>query len=262
MGKDESGFTLVETIVTLGVVGILMVSIYSLYISQIRTFTVQEQITDMQQNGRVAMNIVSRDIRMAGFGQPSWTTINGTSGIHYTGIQVTDGGTGEPDSFEIIGCIDPPTGTLSNGASQGATTITLHSQEVKRFNTTTKRDIFIGERENVKVISISGSVLTIDTDPTQSGNQGLANGYPANTNVYLVKRVRYSIHDNSLRCNENMGSGAQEIAMNVEDLQVTFIKPIVNISMTVRTEKKDRDWSGDGYHRITLDCHVIARNLK
>ncbi|MFA4910267.1 MAG: prepilin-type N-terminal cleavage/methylation domain-containing protein [Desulfobacteria bacterium] len=74
--KNEPGFTLIEIMIALAIAGILLVSIYNLYISQSRTYTVQEQVSEMQQNARVAMNIISRDIRMAGF-NPTGATFNG-----------------------------------------------------------------------------------------------------------------------------------------------------------------------------------------
>ena len=262
---------MIELLIAVAIAGILLVSIYNLYISQSTTYTVQEQVSDMQQNARVAMDIVSRHIRMAGFGQPSWTTINGSSGITYKGINVTDGGTGNPDTLTVVGCIDPPPGKLGSAAAAGSTTLTLQAEAnpyvsasdvAARFNTTTKSDIFIGELENAKVTGISGAVLTIDTNPVQSGNQGLANGYPVGTNVYLVKRVTYTIDSTSLKRNENAGGGNEEIAVNVEDLQVTFTTPTVNLSIRAKTRNKDPDYTGDGYHRMTLTSDIIARNLE
>ncbi len=263
VSKDIHGFTLTEIMVALAVAGILLASIYNLYISQSKTYTVQEEISDMQQNARVAMDILSRHIRMAGFGQPTWTTINGASGIAYKGIQIIDGGTGNPDTLEIVGCIDPPQGKLSTAAPPGSTAVTLQSSyEASRFNATTKSDVFIGELENAKVTAVSGAVLTIDRDPAKTGNQGFVNAYPAGTNVYRVKRVTYSIRNTSLRRNENTGSGAQQIAVNIEDLQAGFTRPRVNLSITARTRGKDHDYRGDGYHRITLSSDIIARNLE
>jgi Tfp pilus assembly protein PilW len=251
--------------IALAIAGILLVSIYNLYISQSSTYTVQEQVSEMQQNARVAMDIVSRHIRIAGFGQPSWTTINGTAGINYS-IKVTDGGAGNPDTLSIVGCIDPPPGKLASAAATGSITITLQSSdEADKFNTTTKSDIFIGELENAKVTSISGAVLTIDTNPIQTGNQGTTNAFPVGANVYLVKRVTYTIDSNSLKRNEYTGSGNEEIAVNVEDLQVEvpFIPPTVkNLSIKARTRNKDPDYTGDGYHRMTLTSDIIARNLE
>jgi prepilin-type N-terminal cleavage/methylation domain-containing protein len=256
------GFTLIEIMIALAIAGILLVSIYNLYISQSRTYTVQEQVSDMQQNARVAMDIVSRHIRIAGFGQPGWTTINGTSGINYS-IQVTDGGTGNPDTLNVVGCIDPPPGELGSAAAASSTTLTLQSSdEANKFNITTKSDIFIGELENAKVTGISGAVLTIDTNPVQSGNQGTTNAFPVGTNVYMVKRVTYTIDSTSLKRNENAGGGNDEVAVNIEDLQVTYTKPTVTLSITARTRNKDPDYTGDGYHRMTLTSDIIARNLE
>ena len=235
MRRNEPGFTLIEILIALAIAGIISTAIYNLYISQSRIYTQQEQVSDMQQNARVAMDIISRHVRMAGFGKPGWTTINGTAGINYE-ILVTDGGSA-PDTLEIVGCIDAPPGTLSAAVASGATAITLHSSaEASKFNTTTKRDIFVGDLENAKVTNVSGAVLTIDTNPAQSGNQGLDNAYAVGTNIYLVKRVTYTIPSTSLRRNENTGAGAQEVAVNIEDLQVTYAKPMVTVSITARTQ--------------------------
>ncbi|MFH2013085.1 MAG: prepilin-type N-terminal cleavage/methylation domain-containing protein [Pseudomonadota bacterium] len=261
--RKEKGFTLIELMIALALAGILMVSIYNLYISQSTTYTVQAQVSDMQQNARVAMDIVSRHLRMAGFGQPNWTTINGTSGISYRGVNVTDGGTGNPDILTIVGCIDPPLGKLRSAVVAGATTIILQStSQANSFNTTTKSDILIGDIENAKVTGITGGALTIDTNPFLSGDQGAVYSFPVGTNVYLVKRVTYTIDNNSLKRNENTGSGNEEIALNIEDLQVTYTKPTVNLSITARTKNKDPNYTGDGYHRMALTSDVIARNLE
>jgi type IV pilus assembly protein PilW len=259
MRRNEPGFTLIEILIALAIAGIISTAIYNLYISQSRIYTQQEQVSDMQQNARVAMDIISRHVRMAGFGKPGWTTINGTAGINYE-ILVTDGGSA-PDTLEIVGCIDAPPGTLSAAVASGATAITLHSSaEASKFNTTTKRDIFVGDLENAKVTNVSGAVLTIDTDPGLSG-QGLGNAYPAGTNVYLVKRVTYTITGRSLRRNENTGAGAQEVAVNIEDLQVTYAEPVVTVSITARTQGRASYYTGDGYRRMTLTSDIIARNL-
>ena len=262
MFKNDLGFTLIETMIAIATAGILVASIYNLYISQSKAYMTQEQVTDMRQNARVAMEFISRDIRTAGFGQPTWTMINNTSGITYRGAKVTDGGMGNPDILQIVGCVDPPPATLASAASSGDTSITLHSGKGSKFNATTKSDIFIGELENARVISVSGNVLNIDTNPGKSGYQGLVNVYPAGANIHIVKRVAYTIKNTSLRRNENTGSGAQEIAVNIEDFQATLTKPTVNFSITARTGKKDPGHSGDGYHRMTLSSRIIARNLE
>ena len=66
--KDaENGLTIIEMIVSL-VIGILILGIaLSLFYVQRKSFSIQEQLTEMQQNMRVGMDIMSREIRMAGY---------------------------------------------------------------------------------------------------------------------------------------------------------------------------------------------------
>ncbi len=65
--SNRSGFTLVELMLTMAISGIIMAAIYSAYIAQQRTYLAQEQVAQMQQNIRAAMDIMTREIRMAGY---------------------------------------------------------------------------------------------------------------------------------------------------------------------------------------------------
>jgi type IV pilus assembly protein PilW len=64
---NMTGFTLVELMMTLAISGIVMGAIYSAYLSQQRTYLAQEQVAEMQQNIRAGLDIMEREIRMAGY---------------------------------------------------------------------------------------------------------------------------------------------------------------------------------------------------
>ena len=64
--QNSDGMTLIELVVALLISTILMFSIYLTYLSQHKAYTVQDQVTDMQQNLRAAMFHMEREIRMAG----------------------------------------------------------------------------------------------------------------------------------------------------------------------------------------------------
>jgi len=63
---SEKGFTLIEVLVAIAIAGIVMAGIYSAYYSQQKSYVVQEQVAEAQQNLRAAMNFIEREIRMAG----------------------------------------------------------------------------------------------------------------------------------------------------------------------------------------------------
>jgi len=64
---DNSGFTLVELMITLVISTILMASVYTVFLAQQRSATAQQDLAIIQQDLRAAMQILTRDIRMAGF---------------------------------------------------------------------------------------------------------------------------------------------------------------------------------------------------
>jgi len=64
---NKKGVTLIELLVGLVISGIIIAGIYRMFIGQTRAYTVQEQVVEIQQNIRGAMELILRDIRMAGY---------------------------------------------------------------------------------------------------------------------------------------------------------------------------------------------------
>jgi len=64
--SGKSGFTLVELLVVTGILGLVIGAIYSLYLTHMRTAFNQDEIVEVQQNLRIAMDAVTRDLKMAG----------------------------------------------------------------------------------------------------------------------------------------------------------------------------------------------------
>src|SRR3972149_2029044 len=71
--RTASGFTMVELIIAMAIGLIILGALYSVFTMQNRTLSIQEQITEMQQNARLGMEIMLRDIQMAGY-NPTKTT--------------------------------------------------------------------------------------------------------------------------------------------------------------------------------------------
>lgn len=67
MKSDVKGFTLVELLVTLAMTAIITASVYGIFGVQAQRKAVEQKSIEMQQNVRVAMERIARDMRMTGF---------------------------------------------------------------------------------------------------------------------------------------------------------------------------------------------------
>jgi prepilin-type N-terminal cleavage/methylation domain-containing protein len=244
----QRGFSLIELLIGIALCSVLSLALYEVFSSQHRIYTVQDDVAEMQQNARVAVETLARTVRMAGFGkQDSWTTMTGyadTGGYGFTSLSFAmNPSSGTANLLHLVGCVDGPAATLAVAVTGNPTTITLQSGEGNLFNTTTKSNISIGGKENAKIKAINGDVLTIDTDLTAGGNQGLQSDYNIGTEVFIVKWLTYSVDGASnppaLVVNEHEGAGSQEIAQFVSGFTVTVTGKIALLTLTGETKSRE-----------------------
>ena len=65
--KSPNGFTLIEMVVALGLSLVTVSAIYALYVSELKAQYVREDRLEMQQQARVVIDVMSREILMAGY---------------------------------------------------------------------------------------------------------------------------------------------------------------------------------------------------
>ncbi len=61
------GFTLLELLIAMLISGVIIQAMYTVYNSSYLTFRKQEHMADAQQNARTAIQVMTRDIVMAGY---------------------------------------------------------------------------------------------------------------------------------------------------------------------------------------------------
>jgi type IV pilus assembly protein PilW len=64
---SRQGFTLIEMVVALGLSLVTVSAVYSLYINELKAQNVREDRLEMQQQARVVIDVVSRELLMAGY---------------------------------------------------------------------------------------------------------------------------------------------------------------------------------------------------
>jgi len=65
--SKEHGFTLIEILIAMAITGIVSAAIFTAFQSQQKSYVVQEGVAVMQQNLRAGMDMMVREIRMAGY---------------------------------------------------------------------------------------------------------------------------------------------------------------------------------------------------
>jgi type II secretory pathway pseudopilin PulG len=81
--KNE-GFAIVELLISMAVIGVVIGLMFSFSIAQRKYFSVQEEISEMVQNTRAAMEMISSELTMAGY-SPKGIVF---SGIPYNASQL------------------------------------------------------------------------------------------------------------------------------------------------------------------------------
>ena len=240
--KKTRGFSLTELMVALAVTSLAMVSIISFHVTHKVRTTSEDLNIEVQQNLRLALDRLVSSVRNSNYGVPptslgSWVTwVSGFSSNRSIA-------SGPPDSITVAGCGLQSLTTIATNAAAGATSITVTS--AAGFNATNKRLIYIDDNENAMIKSVSGNTLTIDTDPSASGNQGLSKAYPAGTAICRVDVTTYSIDTTkrTLQADLNQGGAAIAIADGINAMSIVVnsagIDPEYAITLTGQSSKKD-----------------------
>lgn len=112
----QAGFSLVELLVVMVIMGLVMTSVYGLYLNSQKTSITSEEVIDVQQNLRIAYDTMARDLRMAGFSNPQGVVTATGDNIEittaspfnrYARILRVDADAEDHDDTDTVSTIDP-----------------------------------------------------------------------------------------------------------------------------------------------------------
>jgi prepilin-type N-terminal cleavage/methylation domain-containing protein len=246
----RSGLTLLELLIAVALSSILALALYEVVTSQNRIYLVQDDAAEMQQNMRVALEKMTNQVRMAGFGKQSgWTDMSvyaDTTGYPFASLNFSVyPSSGTATQLHLVGCLDSSVGTLSQAVASGGLTLRLASGQAGNFNLTTRSNISIGGKENARVTSINTGTdqLTIDTNLATTGNQGAVNNYAVGTEIFVVKWVSYTVDTSvtppALVINEHEGAGNQQLALFINSMAVSVNGKMVDLTLNGITKSRD-----------------------
>lgn len=234
-GQSSKGFTLVELMVAM-VIGLLMMGgVIQVFTSNKQTHRLQEAMARVQENGRIAIQIMSQDIRMADF----WGCTTSSTDIfnnldpddprNTTDIDLNDGG---------IGGTDGATDTITlQGAFGGSMYITPPFMLNTAADISVSPDATMIKEDDIILISDcnSGDIFEVTSVDTNSAvqtnvvhngaginiNQRLSRTYIGDASIYVMRRITYAVTDNELTLSDN-GGVAQTLVDGVDNLQILY----------------------------------------
>ncbi len=183
--SKQSGMTLVEIMIAM-LIGIFLTGgVLQVFSSSRQTYRVHEATSRMQENGRMALEVLARDIRMADFwgcvSDPSNFVNNldntGTGYIDFLtgGVDGTEGASGAPDSLILRGGFDTNLNVQPPYGPQASANIKVPPNNgLEQFDI-----VFVSDCEAGDIFQITNA--NPDTAGTVVHNTGV--GDPGNYNV-------------------------------------------------------------------------------
>ena len=220
--KTNSGFSLIELLVALCLSLMVVSAVYGLFVSQNAVYINQNRTAEMQQNVRSAMNMLSQDFRMAGFGFSMGGTVSISGGTLYA-VAPTNSTSG-PDSVTLrYGINATPSGTamLTSAMANSNTGVPL---VVSSTTGLASNDyIIITDGQNAARLRITGINAGTSTlqYTTVTPNIFPSGGFAVGSSVYKLKEVSYRISNNVLQYQTD-GVNWQDAVNNIEDLQLAY----------------------------------------
>jgi len=263
--KNKAGMSVIELLIGMFLAGLVTASIFEVYINQHKNWMIQEDITNIQQNGRAAIDELSRQLRMAGHELPQ-------------GIEAIEAYDTNPDTivinFSSGGCDAPIEHKMPKPSSE----LRCDGHDISCFYDGQYAYIFHpdsggGEFFEITQVQVAAAHIQHNTMP-------LSRIYDKGAIVMSLNRYKYYIdYSDSLHPNLMLklpGQTPQVYAENIEDLQFRYtmkggavvnVPPSaadvreIHIELTARSDKPDIDFEQDPYRRRTYATKVNLRNL-
>jgi type IV pilus assembly protein PilW len=175
--KSINGFTLVELMVSMSIGMVLLAAVTTTFMSQTRIYNAQEQINEMQQTARGALDIITREVKMAGYNP------NGASflGVTYSTTQLmiqadldSNGAisTSSTANEQITYAYDSANQRITRAVGTGGAQVLAEHITAFTFSYLNSLALATNVSANIRQVTISITARTAKPDPNFTSNGG------------------------------------------------------------------------------------------
>jgi type IV pilus assembly protein PilW len=175
--RNPNGFTLVELMVSLGIGMVILAAVTTTFMSQTRIYNAQEQINEMQQNARGVLDILSRELKMAGY-KPNGGGFNGvTYGTTQLMVQAdlnSDGAisTSSTANEQITYAFDNANEQITRAVGSGSAQVLAAHISAFTFTYLDSAGAATTVSANIRQVSITITAKTAKPDPNHTSDGG------------------------------------------------------------------------------------------
>jgi len=262
---DERGLTIIELLVA-SLIGIIVVAAaFELYLTQHKNWIIQDQITDAQQSARASITMLSKHIRMAGYGLPDQL------------VAIMAANT-DPDTLTVMyqppGMCEVP---IEWDMPQPSAELRCDGHDISCFEENHLAYIYEAASDTGEFFLITEVQVT--AAHIQHNTTILSRNYITGSLVSMVNAYRFFIDKSDtlhpVLMLEDLGKQAKPFAENIEDLQFRYIMQNgdtldvpnqsnlvrrILVTVTARTDNTDLQFEGE-YRRREFATEIQVRNL-
>jgi len=261
--SDERGMTILEVLISVLIGTLVVYAAMQAYVTMHLESIWQDQINEMQQSGRAAMELISQRLRMAGFGLPP--TLDALAGAD-----------GNPDTITVVHqSEDACQVSTSSAMAQPSDPLECDGSDVTCFSPGMTAYIYDPNGNTGEYFDITS---VIETPASLIPSSSLSQTYPTGASVYHIEQLTFfldrsdTLHPMLMR--QRAGGAPEPYAENIEDLQFAYIMQSgdtvltltnpelvqsVLVDLVARTDMVDKDVEQD-YRRRRYNFRVSIRN--
>jgi len=178
--RNITGFTLTELMVAMAIGMVVLSAVTTTFMAQARFYNAQEQINEMQQNARGALDVITRELKMAGY-KPNGGTFDGvTYSVSQLMIQADlDGNGGISTSSsaneQITYAYDSTNKRITRKMGTGTVEALADNITAFTFSYLDSSGATTTTSSSIRQVAITITAVTAKPDPNYSSNNGYRN---------------------------------------------------------------------------------------